>query len=400
VSPVVGPYRLHDLLGRGAMGEVWSATHRERGVAAAVKTLLPGQAAHDETFAALRQEVQTIAAIDHPGVVRLFDHGADAQGRPWLAMERLRPLSTLPRTWPELNALLQDALAGLAAAHAAGVLHLDIKPTNLLLSAQRGAVLADFGISHRMSDGDARGVWGSPAYMAPEAFDGDAERLVPQTDLYGLGCLAWALTTGSPPFASVGLEALSQAHRSQDVGPFVPRLPVPVGFESWTRTLLRKRPGERFHSAASALHAVQALPEPPIAQGAVNDVPVGPTLTTWSACPAEPLAQLELVEEPPPHRANYRNTSLQPHPSMDLHVVAAWPVCWASPGSTGLRRRPTCGALWPSPLQVVHSTSASAVARVPVVPDSYDASCTKRTATPGPPHCGLRTQHPSTLPRC
>lgn len=289
----LGDYELQEPLGRGAMGVVWRAVHRRRGIRAAVKTLPSDR---PSTLAALRREVQAIGKLDHPNVVTLFDQGDD-DGAPWLAMELADGVLQAPQSWTELRRVLDQVLAGLAAAHAVGMLHLDLKPSNVLV---RGGVhlLADFGISHGLSTGEERGVWGSPAFMAPEAFDGRPERMSRATDLYSAGCLAWALTTGRPPFGGSPAD-LADAHRTVDPPPLAPRIPVPPGFEDWVRQLLCKRPTERFQSASDARHALAALPDVVVGGPAVGDFELGPTLTTCTDRQPMSIAAIEPRHEPP-----------------------------------------------------------------------------------------------------
>lgn len=291
---VVGDYQIEGPLGQGAMGQVWRAVHRRRGVRAAVK-MLPRDRA-PATIDALNREIQAIGRLDHPHIVALYDQGSD-DGAPWLAMELADGTLQAPRTWSELRRVLDEVLAGLAAAHAAGLLHLDIKPSNVLV---RDGVhlLADFGIAHGLSSDDDRGVWGSPAFMAPEAFDGRTERLTRTTDLYSTGCLGWTLATGAPPFAGSPSD-LADAHRTVDLPPLAPRIPVPPGFDEWLATLLRKRPTERFQSASAARQALQALPDVDIVDQPGADFVLGPTLTTCTDRQPVRVAELEPLSDPP-----------------------------------------------------------------------------------------------------
>lgn len=238
------------------MGEVWSAVHAFRATRAAVKLLPSRHAPH--AVEALQREARLIARLDHPNIVGLYDLGED--GRPWLAMELAEGPLQAPTDWDGLRSILLDVLAGLGAAHAAGILHLDLKPNNVLRAGGRH-LLADFGISHGLSSEDPTRLWGSPAYLAPEGFDGRPEVLCRATDLYSLGCLAWTLASGRPPFDGPP-DALATAHHHRSPPVLVPRLPVPEGFEDLLRELLAKHPGDRPSSAAAVIAALEALPAP------------------------------------------------------------------------------------------------------------------------------------------
>jgi len=167
--------------------------------------------------------------------------------------------------WSAIRNILLSVLDGLAHAHARGILHLDIKPGNILMrSAPGGAVsalLADFGLARSARDtGTAAVVRGTPRYMAPEQFSVNTRMYGPWTDLYAVGCLAVYLSTGHPPFRQRGVAALAEAHRSEPVPPMHAAVEVPQNFEPWVRRLLGKQPWERFRYPAQAAAALRSLP--------------------------------------------------------------------------------------------------------------------------------------------
>lgn len=265
----LGPFRLEHPLGRGGMGEVWRAVHERQGVPAAIKLLASGDR-H-----ALREEVRAVARLDHPGVILVYDHGIAPgglatvpEGTPWFAMELCSGGSLAshpPAAWRPARAVLETVLEALACAHARGVLHRDLKPDNVLRSTEAdvraGWKLTDFGLAYATKPEGA--VVGTPAYMAPEQFRDAWREYGPWTDLYALGCLAWELVTGEPPFGRArSPEAFALAHAEAPPPRFVPRLPVPPGFEDWLRRLLEKEPDRRPQAAADALAALRALEDP------------------------------------------------------------------------------------------------------------------------------------------
>ncbi len=284
----LGPFRLARRISRGGMAEVWSGVHAAQGVPVAVKVMTGERARQEQYRAAFRNEVQAVASLDHPGVVMVFDHGEvgpEAEeaslgvlpaGSPYLAMEladrgTLADLFPEAPSWSSIRTVLLALLDALAHAHARGVVHRDIKPTNVLAFDLGGEPLprlklADFGLAqafeHQAGPDSTQFVCGTPSYMAPEQLRGEWRDYGPWTDLYSLGCLVWALVTGQAPFHEVGLLDLVRRQLEEAPPVFIPLAPVPRGFEGWLRRLLQKETGRRFVRAADATWALLALGEP------------------------------------------------------------------------------------------------------------------------------------------
>jgi tetratricopeptide (TPR) repeat protein len=270
-GPTVVPLDALDLLrplAAGGMGEVWEGRHPPTGSRVAVKLVTRTGSDAD----ALREEIRRVATLDHPNVVPLLDTGVvDAAverrsegrlpaGTPWYAMPLFTggALDAWGRrlSWRELRPLLRGLLAGLGHAHAHGVVHLDVKPSNVLLRGSpalgaEGVALADFGIATTVA-GDRRSTGGTPAYLAPEQRlrGGD---LGPWTDLYGVAGVAWALLAGRAPRAA-----------GEPVGalpPLPPELGVHPAVAEWIAWLGGGDPRARPRFAGEADAGLLALPE-------------------------------------------------------------------------------------------------------------------------------------------
>lgn len=264
----VGRFELEAALGRGAVGSVWRARHLDTGTRAAVKLLSLEWIGSPGLVDAFEHEVSAVAALLHPNIVPLLDHGRRASSAgeiPWLAMEYVEGgavQASRTWSWSDLRSGLLDLLEALAYAHARGVIHRDLKPGNVLLEGNRWK-LADFGVAHRVGDhlgGDA--LIGTPSFMAPEQIRAEDPSLGPWTDLYGLGCLAWMLATGHPPFRGTGRLEVMASHLDRAPPRFEPRAPLPAGFEDWLRWLLEKEPRQRPLLAPDAASALRALHGP------------------------------------------------------------------------------------------------------------------------------------------
>ena len=160
----LGPFDLESPLGKGGMGEVWLGIHRKRRVPVAVKVLMSERTRRPEYRFAFRQEVRSVAALDHPGVVRVYDYGEISkaaqeasdgrllEGSPYLVMEwadqgTLSPLAG-KLSWPAVQEILFQLLGALAHSHARGMIHRDIKPSNVLrFGSNAQSKLSDFGVA-------------------------------------------------------------------------------------------------------------------------------------------------------------------------------------------------------------------------------------------------------------
>ena len=282
----LGPFLLEHILARGGMSTVWRATHAEQQVPVAVKVLTAKYVQQGRFHRAFKEELRATAVLNHTNIVTLLDYGrvdrvASEASRgqlpedaPYLVLElaaggSLDERARQPSSWRELHAILSSLLSALAHAHARGVIHGDVKPSNVLYrhdpAVDPTVVLTDFGLARALNRSRVQhGLSGTPRYMAPEQFRLDGFSLGPWTDLYSLGCAAYRWLTGSPPFDELGTEALARAHRRDQPPHPMPRFPVPNGLYEWLLGLLEKHPGLRFQRAADAAWALDELQAAPV----------------------------------------------------------------------------------------------------------------------------------------
>jgi tRNA A-37 threonylcarbamoyl transferase component Bud32 len=280
---IAGRYRLEEPIGRGAMGTVWRAWDEILDRVVAVKELrisdsLPPEE-RGKAFQRTHREARTAARLSHPGLVTVFDV-AEEDGRPWIIMELVEG-SSLDQLIEQGGPLPphraaeagRQLLSALATAHAAGVLHRDVKPSNVLLTDGGRAVLTDFGIATFQGDPKLTltgMVMGSPGFTAPERIQGNPA--TPASDLWSLGATLYAAVQGHGPFDKAG-GAITTMSAIIHTDP--PIAPPSAGLGAVIDALLRRNPADRPDAATAArmLGAVGPLPDAPRRRGAFALVP-------------------------------------------------------------------------------------------------------------------------------
>jgi serine/threonine-protein kinase len=262
-------YRLDSRIATGGMGEVWRATDTTLGRTVAVKLLKPEYADDPSFRSRFSTEARHAASLHHPGVAAVYDFGessrTDGSGspRPYLVMELVdgQPLSALLRPGQPLDPaatrdLLAQAADAIGAAHAAGIVHRDVKPANLLVTPSRRIKITDFGIA-RATEGvgltETGQVMGTPQYLSPEQAEG--RQATPASDVYSLGVVAFECLAGRRPFVAETAVATALAHLREPV----PELPpdVPADLAAVVRRALSKKPGDRYPDATAFAAALR-----------------------------------------------------------------------------------------------------------------------------------------------
>jgi streptogramin lyase len=265
-------YRIEEPIGQGGMGVVYLAHDVRLGRKVALKLMAPSLARDDRYRTRFASESELAMSLEHPNVVPIHDAG-EAEGRLYLAMRRVEgtDLRALLRREGALDparalAIVSQIAHALDAAHANGLVHRDVKPSNVLLDENEHVYLADFGLTRRLSDeaslrSDALAV-GTPAYVAPEQLEG--RTVDGRADVYSLGCLLYECLTGEPPFHGDSRLALAWAHLEQDPPRVTERRPeLSEGVDAVVATAMAKDPAERFATCAELAAAAEGALMPP-----------------------------------------------------------------------------------------------------------------------------------------
>jgi serine/threonine protein kinase len=352
-------YRLLDKLGQGGMGAVFRArdTNLDRDVA--VKMLPEGSAPDADAVARFRREARALARLTHPGIIPAYDSGEE-NGRPFLVMELVdgRSLAAVVhdqgRIGPARAAdfAYQAALA-LQYAHQGGLVHRDVKPSNLLLSADGRVRLLDLGLARFLQDqiGEAALTrtgtgMGTPDYCPPEQFH-DARKADVRSDVYALGCTLYHLIAGRVPFPGSSFSEKVEAHEKKEAAPLEELCPeVPGGLALAVRKMMAKRPAERFQTMAEVAETLM-----PHVAGSSASFPQIRNTTTWDG------SHLSTIRAMPRRR-------LVPWLIAGMAValllvavgVATWTAGWFRPGSAQVAHNPE-----PDPLPADHGKAVQPV---------------------------------------
>lgn len=274
----LGPYEIVEPLGAGGMGEVYKArdTRLRRDVAVKVLSRKLADPAAWERF---QREARAASALSHPNICTVHDVG-EADGQPYLVMELLEGVTLKAHIGDQAMepaaaaAIAMQIAEALEAAHAKGIIHRDVKPANVMITARRHVKVLDFGLAKQTATGDqqetmtlesmsvAGTIMGTPHYIAPEILQG--ARADARSDVWSLGVVLYEMLSGGRPFHGATMFELSSAILREPLPPL--QANVPATLRAVVERCLRKHPAERFQSAGevrSALEAVGAAPAAP-----------------------------------------------------------------------------------------------------------------------------------------
>jgi eukaryotic-like serine/threonine-protein kinase len=321
---LAGRYELLEVIGRGGMGVVYRARDRTLERTVAVK-VLPAEFAEDVTLVErFSREARAAARLSDPHIVAVFDSGRDDDMR-YIVMECVPGVSLArllqergPLAPPESVEIAAQIATALAAAHAAGIVHRDVKPANVMVQPSQSIKVLDFGIAHAAADHALTRttmVLGSAPYLAPEvALGGSADE---RSDIYALGCVLYEMLTGRPPFVGDLPAAVMNQHATvapQPVRAYEPT--VPGALDELIMQMLAKDPSERpqaalelasrvrgsLHAPTAATAIASPVPPPPVARPPVPPQPVAPPTMVqdagspgWSRRPVLALVALVFV---------------------------------------------------------------------------------------------------------
>jgi serine/threonine-protein kinase len=314
-SVLGGRYRLVELLGQGGMATIFRATDSQLGRDVAVKVLRPEYGRDPDFVARFRMEAQSVASLNSPNIVVVHDFGMDEAG-PFIVMDYVdgEDLATLlRRTGPlppaQSARIAAEVARALAAAHARGIIHRDIKPGNILLARNGRVLVTDFGIARAIAEAQMTlpgTTLGSVQYMSPEQARG--ESATERSDIYALGVVLFEMLAGRRPFEGDSAAAIAMARLTPPVPmPSAYRAGIPPVLEAICRKAMAIDPSERFHSANAMADALEdeLADRAAGAAGAVGAAAAGATVAAGVAranppIPYAPDAYARSGGTPPP----------------------------------------------------------------------------------------------------
>jgi serine/threonine protein kinase len=268
--PAPADYECIEEIGRGGMGIVYRARHRETGREVALKIIRPWQSTLEPSLARFRQEAKALARFDHPGIVGIHDVGRVKDSVYFTmdliegeSLDRFLHLRKMP---PELAiGIVRQVARAMAYVHEQGLIHRDLKPANILLDEDQRAFVSDFGLVRQLDDDRAEitrtgQILGTPNYMSPEQAQGQTNNISAATDVWALGCILYECLCGVGPFE--GAHAAKVLHEVRHRDPVSPRklsARMPHALDAIISKCLAKNPRDRYADAGELLEDLDAF---------------------------------------------------------------------------------------------------------------------------------------------
>lgn len=307
----IGRYIVESELGRGGMATVYLATDPRFRRQVAIK-VLPREFLHEPTFRArFDREAQTIATLEHPAILPVYDFGED-DGQPFIVMRYLSGgsladvLQQRRLTPDEIAHLYERISAALDEAHSRGVIHRDLKPGNIMYDQRGEPYLSDFGIAKLQEAAGGTltggGVVGTPAYMSPEQAKGNRE-IDGRSDVYALGAILYQLLTGDMPYKADTPIGLVVKHITDPVPSLKDAAPNVAIFDPIIQTAMAKNPDDRYSSAgelAAAIREVIGGSKATAPTAWVTNAPAAPTHLPPTPAPASAAMAGTVMEDSAP----------------------------------------------------------------------------------------------------
>lgn len=318
IGRMLGDYRVIDILGRGGMARVYRGYDPKLERYAAIKVidsaLLSNQESEEEYRARFRREARAIARLSHPNIVSIFQYG-EVEALYYMAMNFIegRDLGQILKEYATYNQripveqvlrIVTDTASALDYAHSGGVIHRDVKPSNIMVTPEGRAVLTDFGLALSVPEGSIGNTFGSAHYIAPEQAVSSAQA-VPQSDLYSLAIVLYQMLTGRVPFDDPSAMSVALRHISDAPPPLRNFAPdIPAGVEQVVLKALEKDVKRRYNDGQTLVRALEtayapflgySLSRPPNQTGTT---PLLRRLSTDEFAKANSTGQFPAVEHP------------------------------------------------------------------------------------------------------
>jgi len=363
---VAGKFRLDAVIGRGGMGSVWSATHVGLGHRLALKLIAREYVRSPEALRRFDAEAKAAARLQSRHVVQVFDNGTLDDGTPFIAMELLSGENVSARIehrgpvgLADTVEIMAQCCKALGRAHAAGIVHRDIKPDNIFLAREPDddadvVKILDFGVAKMAMEVESESqvtgtgaLLGTPLYMSPEQIRGarDADQ---RADLYSLGLVAYTMLTGRVAITGETFGDILIKICTQPLPSLVAVVPsLPYAMEAWFHKACAREPGDRYASAQELIDALRGAAGAAVRQSALQGLPSAPTLESAAAAGSRTpsfghsAAVAATLAAPAVTTGPALPVAIAPGPPAFSQSAAAVSVTAA-----GVPRRPTSALVW------------------------------------------------------